>query len=109
MQLEFFRNAHKRWNIKTGATRSGKTFMDLYLIPKRIRAVAGLPGVIVFLGNTKETLRANIIQPMQDIWGTRLVSDISSDNYARIFGERVRCIGASKITANDRLRGSSIK
>ena len=109
MQLEFFRNAHKRWNIKTGATRSGKTFMDLYLIPKRIRAVAGLPGDIVFLGNTKETLRANIIQPMQDIWGTRLVSDISSDNYARIFGERVRCIGASKITANDRLRGSSIK
>lgn len=83
--------------------------MDLYLIPKRIRAVAGLPGDVVLLGNTKETLRANIIQPMQDIWGDKLVTDIGSDNYAWLFGERVRCIGASKITANNRLRGSSIK
>lgn len=109
MQNQFFREANSRWNVKTGATRSGKTYMDLYLIPKRIRAVAGLPGDVVLLGNTKETLRANIIQPMQDIWGDKLVTDIGSDNYAWLFGERVRCIGASKITANNRLRGSSIK
>lgn len=109
MQNQFFREANSRWNVKTGATRSGKTYMDLYLIPKRIRAVAGLPGDVVLLGNTKETLRANIIQPMQDIWGDKLVTDIGSDNYAYLFGERVRCIGASKITANNRLRGSSIK
>lgn len=109
MQNQFFREANSRWNVKTGATRSGKTYMDLYLIPKRIRAVAGLPGDVVLLGNTKETLRANIIQPMQEIWGDKLVTDIGSDNYAYLFGERVRCIGASKITANNRLRGSSIK
>ena len=109
MQQDFFRNATRRWNIKTGATRSGKTFMDLYLIPKRIRAVAGLSGDVVLIGNTKETLQANIIQPLQNIWGAQLVSDIGSDNYAYLFGEKVRCIGASKVTANDRLRGSSIK
>jgi PBSX family phage terminase large subunit len=109
MQNEFFRNAKCRWNIKTGATRSGKTFMDLYMIPKRIRAVAGLAGDVVLIGNTKETLQANIIQPLQNIWGANLVSDIGSNNYAQMFGEKVRCIGASKVTAANRLRGSAIK
>lgn len=109
MQEEFFRNANKRWNIKTGATRSGKTFMDLYLIPKRIRAVAGLPGRIFILGNTKGTLQRNIIEPLQEIWGDKLVSSIRSDNKAMMFGEEVYCLGASKITAVDLFRGSSVK
>ena len=109
MQETFFREAKTRWNVKTGATRSGKTYMDLYLIPKRIRAVKGLPGDVVLIGNTKETLQANIIQPLQEIWGSNVVSDIGSNNYCNMFGEKVRCIGASKITANDKLRGSAIK
>lgn len=109
MQMEFFHNANKRWNIKTGATRSGKTFMDLYLIPKRIRAVAGLSGRIFILGNTKGTLQRNIIEPLQEIWGDKLVSDINSNNKATMFGEEVWCLGASKVTANNILRGSSVK
>ena len=108
-QEEFFHNANKRWNIKTGATRSGKTFMDLYLIPKRIRAVAGLPGRIFILGNTKGTLQRNIIEPLQEIWGDKLVSSIRSDNRAMMFGEEVYCLGASKITAVDLFRGASVK
>ena len=36
-QMEFWQNANARWNVKTGATRSGKTYMDYYVIPKRIR------------------------------------------------------------------------
>ena len=40
-QQEYFYNATHRWNIKSGATRSGKTYMDYYVIPKRIRAVKG--------------------------------------------------------------------
>ena len=43
-QQEFFRNANHRWNIKVGATRSGKTYMDYYVIPKRIRARAEKEG-----------------------------------------------------------------
>lgn len=109
MQKDFFKNANHRWNVKTGATRSGKTYMDLYLIPKRIRAVAGLPGRIFILGNTKGTLQRNIIEPMQEIWGTDLVSDIGTDNTASMFGEKVYCLGASKITAANVFRGSSVK
>ena len=38
-QQEFLRNCSHRWNIKTGATRSGKTYLDCAVtIPKRICA-----------------------------------------------------------------------
>lgn len=109
MQLEYFQNATHRWNVKSGATRSGKTYMDYYVIPKRIRAVADKEGLIVILGNTKGTLQRNIIEPLQKIWTTDLVSDIRSDNTAKMFGEKVYCLGADKISQVDRLRGSSIK
>lgn len=109
MQEEYFRNATHRWNVKSGATRSGKTYMDYYNIPKRIRAVAGKPGLVVLLGNTKGTLQRNIIDPLQLIWGERLVSSIRSDNTAVLFGEKCYCLGADKINQVDRLRGSSIK
>lgn len=108
-QKEFWKGCDHRWNIKCGATRSGKTFLDYYLIPKRIRAVSGKDGLYVILGNTKSTLQRNIIEPLQNIWGVDLVSDIKADNTAIMFGEKVHCIGADKINQVNRLRGSSIK
>lgn len=108
-QKEFWNECYHRWNIKCGATRSGKTYLDYYLIPKRIRSVSGLQGLYVILGNTKSTLQRNIIEPLQTIWGCDLVSDIKADNTAEMFGEKVHCIGADKISQVDRLRGSSIK
>lgn len=108
-QKDFWKKANRRWNIKSGATRSGKTFLDYYLIPKRIRAVSGKDGLYVILGNTKSTLQRNIIEPLQNIWGVEIVSDIKADNTATMFGEKVHCIGADKINQVNRLRGSSIK
>lgn len=108
-QKQFWRGCTHRWNVKCGATRSGKTYLDYYLIPKRIRAVSGQDGLYVMLGNTKTTLQRNLIEPLQTIWGTELVSDIKSDNTALMFGERVHCIGADKINQVDRIRGASIK
>lgn len=108
-QQEYFNNATHRWNVKTGAARSGKTYMDYFVIPKRIRAVRGLDGLSVMLGHTQGTLMRNVIMPLQNIWGTSLVSSINSDNIAYMFGEPVTCLGADKITARDRLRGMSVK
>jgi len=108
-QTEYLYNATHRWNVKTGATRSGKTYLDYFVIPKRIRAVSGNDGLVVLLGNTKGTLQRNIIEPLQNIWGMQYVSDIGSDNTAYMFGERVHCLGADKINQVDKLRGSSIK
>ena len=108
-QREFFDNANHRWNIKTGATRSGKTYMDYYVIPKRIRARIGKPGLAVILGVTKSTIERNILEPMREIWGTDLVGEINSQNICYLFGEKVYCLGAEKVSQVSKLRGSSIK
>ena len=108
-QREYLRRADHRWNVKTGATRSGKTYLDYYVIPRRIRAAAGREGLTVLLGNTRGTLQRNIIEPLRNIWGGTLVSDIGSDGAARLFGENVYCIGAGKLGQADKLRGASIK
>lgn len=108
-QKEYWNNSSSRWNVKSGATRSGKTYLDYYLIPKRIRAVSGREGLVVILGNTKGTLQRNIIEPLQNIWGMSLVSDIHSDNTAMLFGEKCYCLGADKVNQVNRIRGSSIK
>ncbi len=108
-QREFFDNANHRWNFKTGATRSGKTYMDYYVIPKRIRASIGKPGLAVILGVTKSTIERNILEPMRNIWGNDLVGSISSSNICYLFGEKVYCLGAEKVSQVSKLRGSSIK
>ena len=109
-QNEYVRNAHRRWNVKSGATRSGKTFMDIaFVIPARIRERIGKDGLSVFLGNTQGTLKRNVIEPLQQVWGTKLVGNIRSDNTAVIFGEKVYCLGADKANQVDRIRGASIK
>lgn len=108
-QQEYLNCATHRWNIKSGATRSGKTYLDYFVIPKRIRAMSEKDGLIVILGNTKGTLQRNIIEPLQKMWGEEYVSSIRSDNTAILFGEKVYCLGADKANAVDRIRGSSIK
>lgn len=108
-QREFFDNANHRWNIKTGATRSGKTYCDYYVIPKRIRARIGKPGLAVILGVTKSTIERNVLEPMREIWGTDLVGEINSQNICYLFGEKVYCLGAEKVSQVSKLRGSSIK
>lgn len=108
-QREFLDNADRRWNVKYGATRSGKTYLDYYVIPKRIRNVTGKQGLIVILGNTKGTLQRNVIEPLQNIWGTELVSDIKSDNTAFLFGEKSYCLGADNIKHVNKIRGASFK
>lgn len=108
-QREYFDNANKRWNFKTGATRSGKTYMDYFVIPKRIRARIGKPGLVVILGVTKSTIERNILEPMRQIWGADLVGEINSKNICYLFGEYAYCLGAEKVSQVSKLRGSSIK
>lgn len=108
-QSEYLQNCNHRWNIKVGATGSGKSWIDFaYVIPARIQATHG-EGLIVLLGNTKGTLERNILEPMRELWGESLVSRISSDNTARLFGKKVYCIGAENKLHINRIRGSSIE
>lgn len=109
-QLEFVRCANHRWNFKGGATRSGKTYLDFkWIIPLRIRERAGKDGLAVILGVTKSTIERNVLEPMRNLYGDKLVGTISSDNTAWIFGEKCYCLGAEKVSQVSKIRGASIK
>lgn len=107
-QKEFWKCAAHRWNIKEGATRSGKTYLDYFMIPKRIRACSG-SGLIVLLGNTKGTLDRNILEPMRKIWGDELVGSIASDGTVDLFGKKCYALGADKATQVSKLQGAGIE
>ncbi|MBP5410883.1 MAG: terminase family protein [Lachnospiraceae bacterium] len=111
MQKQFFaamKEGH-RWNIKTGATRSGKTYMDYFVIPMRIRACTG-SGLIVLMGNTTHTLVRNVIDPMRSIWGDALVGRYSSQRgIIRLFGKECYLLGADNKTAVKRMQGTGIE
>lgn len=83
--------------------------MDYFVIPKRIRARIGKPGLVVILGVTKSTIERNILEPMRNIWGADMVGEINSKNLCYLFGEQVYCLGAEKVSQVSKLRGSSIK
>ena len=109
-QNEYIVNATHRWNIKSGAVRSGKSFVDTaYMIPFRIREVAGKPGLNVILGVSKESIERNVLQPMRELYTSQLVGMINNRNVARICGEDVYCLGAEKVSQVAKIQGSSIK
>jgi len=73
-QKEYIRNAHHRYNLKVGARRCGKTYLDaLYLIPRRIIERQGKDGLNVILGVSKGTIERNVLKPLREIYGSDLV------------------------------------
>ena len=109
-QKEYIQNAHYRYNIKVGARRCGKTYLDnLYIIPKRIMERKGLDGLYCIFGVSKGTIERNVLQPLRQIYGKDLVGTINSNNIARIFDEEVYCLGCEKINQISKIQGTSIK
>lgn len=109
-QNEYIKNATHRWNIKTGAVRSGKSYVDTaYTIPARIRERIGKPGLTVIFGVSRDTIERNVLQPMREIYGSGLVGTINNRNTAWVCGEDVYCLGAEKVSQVAKVQGSSIK
>lgn len=109
-QNEYIRNANHRWNIKTGAVRSGKSYVDTaYTIPARIRERIGKPGLTVIFGVSRDTIERNVLQPMREIYTPGLIGTINNRNIARVCGEDVYCLGAEKVSQVAKVQGSSIK
>lgn len=108
-QKEYLRCCNHRWNVKVGATGSGKSFVDMVVtIPKRIIKSRG-EGLLVLLGNTKGTLERNILDPMRELWGPDLVGNISSDNTVRLFGKKVYALGADNKKHMARIQGATFE
>lgn len=109
-QKEYINNSNHRYNIKIGATRSGKTYLDIiYTIASRIRERKDYDGLNVILGVSKGTIERNVLEPMRERFGNLLVGTIGSNNTAKIFGQQVYCLGAEKVNQVSKIRGASIK
>ena len=108
-QAEYIRNCNHRWNVSCGAVRSGKSYLQIsYLIPSRILERKDKRGLIVFLGATRANIERNILQPIRDLYGDSAATEINSRNYAKVFGVRVYCVGADKVSQVAKIRGSEI-
>jgi PBSX family phage terminase large subunit len=109
-QKEYANNANSRWNFKTGAVRSGKSYCDIAcVVPDRILSRKGKSGLSVILGVSKSTVERNVLQPMREIYGAKRIGIINSQNIARLFGEQVYCLGAEKVSQVAKIQGASIK
>ena len=109
-QKEFIRNATHRYNLKIGARRCGKTYLDiLYTIPERLLEGKGKEGLNIILGVSKGTIERNVLTPLRDKYGKELVGYINSQNVAILFGEEVHCLGAEKVSQVSKIQGTSVK
>ena len=109
-QNEFIRQASHRYNLKIGAVRSGKSYIDIaYTVPARLRAVKDKDGLNFIIGVSKETIERNVLQPMREIYTDAVVGTINSRNIAIVCGVPVYCIGAEKISQLAKIQGASIK
>lgn len=109
-QKEFIRNAIHRYNLKIGARRCGKTYLDiLFTIPNRLLERKGLDGLNVIFGVSKGTIERNVLQPLREIYGKDLVGFINSQNIAILFEQEVYCLGTEKISQVSKIQGTSIK
>lgn len=108
-QAEFIRESHHRWNVACGAVRSGKSYLQIaYTIPSRLVERKGKRGLRLILGATRANIERNILQPLRDIYGDSVATEINSRNFAWILGEKVYCIGADNVRQVAKIRGSEI-
>lgn len=109
-QNQYIRESTHRWNFKTGAVRSGKSFVDTaFTIPARIRQRIGKSGLVAIFGVSRETIERNVLEPMREIYGSGLIGSINNRNFATICGEQVYCLGAEKISQVAKIQGVSLK
>lgn len=106
-QKKVIRNANARWNILSGATRSGKTHVSYFLLPLRLQE--HWRHNVLLTGKTVNTLERNVLGPMREIYGASNVSSISKTNQeVTLFGKRCFAVGANDDRAITKIQGSGL-
>ena len=107
-QKKYIENGNARWNLLTGAVRSGKSHATLINIP--IRAEQLPDGRRAIIGKTETTIMRNILDPLRDMIGSKYVSEIEGKKReAIIFGKRFYCIGANDARSVKKLQGTGFQ
>lgn len=106
-QIKVLRNADHRWNILSGATRSGKTHVSYFLIPLRIKE--HWDHNILLAGKTVNTLERNVLGVMRNIFGPENIGTISKTNQEVVlFGKRCFAVGANDDRAITKIQGAGL-
>ena len=110
-QKDYINQSQKRWNVKVGATGTGKTYVDYkYTIPARTKQFRDKEGINLLIGVTTSTLERNVLQPMREMYGDTLVGNIVKGSMTvSLFGETFYVIGAEKENATNKIQGATVK
>lgn len=99
-------NGLKRINIFEGSVRSGKTYISMIMWgfwvsmrPQNQR--------FLMAGKTLTTLKRNVLEPMQELFGTAFSYSITKKE-ASLFGRRIYLEGAANSGAESKLRGMTL-
>lgn len=96
--------------LLVGSVRSGKSHVNYYkFLMKLQEKVSGkLPGDVAIFGVTENTVLRNVLNPMQDIFGTQAVKFSLGKHEANIFGVRIYIIGADDEAAESKIKGMTL-
>lgn len=101
-QTDFLLNSLNRINVAEGAVRSGKSFIQMV---RWMEFVATHRGPFLISGKTRDTISRNVISPLVDLFGPKLVQFKISRGEAILFGKTCYCVGATDDGAETRIRG----
>lgn len=111
-QIEVIKYGNTPLNVSVGATGGGKTHVDiLFRIANRIRNIVEnkYKGIVIICGYSLETIEDNILSPMRDLWGLKYIPHTPKNaTETKLFGKKVRLIGASIEKRTNILRGKNV-
>lgn len=105
-QLQVLRNADARWNILSGAVRSGKSFVSLDLLLLRLADMP--PGNRLLIGKTERTLQRNVLDPLRARFGAAYVSRPRDPGVVDIFGQPFYLAGANDSKSVTKIQGMGL-
>lgn len=104
-QLYSIKNSTARLNIWDGSVRSGKTYATYFDWIHYVHY--GAPGLKVMVGKTLDTLRTNVLQPMQDIFGENVIRWADKGKEIYIGKHQLKGYGANDERAETKIRGGT--
>jgi PBSX family phage terminase large subunit len=98
--------ANGRINLWHGSVRSAKTVSSLFAWLWHVTHAQ--PGPMVMVGQTFDTLRRNVIEPLEEMLGSRIDDRTRSYREVVICNRRIHCLGSSDVRAERKLRGLTL-
>ena len=105
-QLDVIANATARLNILDGSVRSGKTVASLVAWIKFVAEAP--PGELLVVGKTERTLKRNILDPLEQMVGSKNFRLNRGEGEATLFGRRIYLAGANDERAEGKIRGMTL-